>query len=88
MTFPPSFVFTGTAMGTSPRMTDILTGPIVVLLPSVSVTVASNSGEVFNWALVGVQVKVSPDNCMPLGTVTGVTVTVSPLGALVETVYV
>ena len=66
------------------------TGPIEAVWPSESETVALKAGDVFTWPLLGVQVKVcvAALNCMPLGNVPGVTVTVSPLGALVCTVYV
>ena len=66
------------------------TGPIVAVLPRESETVALKAGDVFNWALLGVQVKVcvAALNCMPRGQRARRDVTVSPLGALVCTVYV
>ena len=74
-------------MGGKPTITEMPTGPIVAVWPRESKTTALNVGDVFNWALLGVQVKVlTPSNAMPAGMVPGATVTVSPLGALVCTV--
>ena len=46
------------------------------------------AGDVFDWLAAGVQVKVwvAASKVVPEGNVPGVTVTVSPLGALVCTV--
>ena len=71
--------------------TEMLTGPSVTLLPTVSLTVNENCCEVFSWPATGVHenVFVPEANVMPLGIVPGVTVAVSPEGSTsVCTVYV
>ena len=62
-------------------------GPRTYTLPAVSVTVAVNLCVVPCWAESGFQVKVFVvlSNVMPVGMLPGVTVTVSPDGALVWT---
>ena len=70
-----------------PITTVMFVGPMVTVRPCESLIVAWNAGEVFNWLLDGVQEKVAAlSKVMPAGILTGVTVIVSPAGALVSTV--